>query len=102
MMGALALLVIAVVGLLCAKWLPYTGRVHTLAGAHTWSGGPILTTAGPAGSTPSLTGALAFAGACIAAVWPAAVVGITVAAALESLVRRHWLVRMLSHRSRWG
>ncbi|OMH31649.1 permease [Tersicoccus sp. Bi-70] len=102
LIGALGLLLIAVIGLLWAKWLPYTGRVHTLAGTHTWSGGPILTTAGPAGSTPSLSGALAFTGAYIAAVWPAAVVGITVGAALESLVPRHWLVRVLSRRSRWG
>ncbi|GGC90098.1 membrane protein [Tersicoccus solisilvae] len=91
------LAVVVLAGFAWAKWVPYAGRASTLAGTHTWSGSSIFV---GAGSAPSLTGALRFTGAYAAAVWPAAVVGITVGAALESLVPRHWLVRLLARRSR--
>ncbi|OMH24575.1 permease [Tersicoccus phoenicis] len=100
--GVLLLVIILLAGLAWAKWVPYTSRAQTLVGTRAWSGGAVFSAAGVPGSSPSFGGALAFTGSYLAAVWPAALVGITVGAALETLVPRHWLVRLLSRRTRWG
>lgn len=97
--GAIALLVLLVAGLLWAKWVPYAARVATLSGTHRYPGAPIFSSAS---ATPTLGGALGFAGTYFAAVWKAAVVGIVVAAALEALVPKQWLLRVMSRRSRVG
>ncbi|GGL23199.1 permease [Phycicoccus endophyticus] len=94
--GLAVLAVLAVAGLLWAKWLPYGGKVEGLATSRHWSGSAIFGASGAPGSPPSLAGAVEFTRAYAAAVWKAAVVAVVLAAALEALVPRSWLLRPLS------
>ncbi|TMR05552.1 permease [Actinomadura soli] len=94
--AALALFgAVAAVGLLWAKWLPYTEKVGGLLDTPEWSGGSILDKAGEAGTGPSLSGGWEFTGSYFESVWKAMVVGLIVAAAVEALVTRRWLLRLL-------
>lgn len=99
LVGVLVVLVLLVAGLLWAKWLPYSDKVRALADSRTWSGSAIFSTAGDPGASPTLSGAWEFWRAYFLAVWKAAVVALVVAAALEALVPRRWLVRLLSRRT---
>lgn len=95
-------LLILVAGLLWAKWLPYELEAHTLAETGTWEGNAIFDTAGAPGAAPSFHGAFDFTLAYLKAVWKAALVALLVAAALESLIPRRWLLRVLNRRTTWG
>jgi hypothetical protein len=96
--GALVLAVLLVAGLTWAKWLPYADKVHTLAGTRAWDGTSALEAGGTA---PSLSAAWAFATAYTSAVWKALLVSLLVAAGLDALVSRRWLVQVLSRRGPW-
>ncbi|WP_211342943.1 permease [Actinomadura pelletieri] len=85
----------AAVGLLWAKWWPYTQKIDGLLDTPTWSGGSILDKAGDPGAGPSLSGGREFTEIYVVAVWKALVVGLAVAAAVEALVTRRWLLRVL-------
>jgi uncharacterized membrane protein YraQ (UPF0718 family) len=102
LVGVGLLVVLFVVGLLWAKWLPYAAKTSTMATTHTWSGGAIFAKAGPPGSAPSLSGAWHFTVAYFQSVWPAAVVGLVLAAAVDALVPKAWLLAALNRRSRFG
>lgn len=97
--GVGVLVVLFVAGLLWAKWLPYAGKASTMASTHTWAGGPIFA---KADATPSLSGAWRFTVAYFQSVWPAALVGLVLAAAVDALVPRAWLAAALNRRSRFG
>lgn len=93
---------IFIVGLLWAKWAPYTGRALTTSNTRTWSGTPIFQTSGAAGSAPTFRGAWDFTVSYLQSVWRAALVGLLVAAAIDGLVKPTWLLRMMNRRTRWG
>jgi uncharacterized membrane protein YraQ (UPF0718 family) len=99
--GLLGAAVIAVVLLLWAKWLPYAAKLPGLAGHHAWSGSSILT-AGDVhpGSGPSWSAATSFTSAYVKAVWHALVAALLIAAALQTLVSRGWLLRVLNRPGR--
>jgi uncharacterized membrane protein YraQ (UPF0718 family) len=101
-LGVLVLAGLSVAGLLWAKWLPYAHKISGLAGTHTWSGGAIFTASGPAGAAPSWSGAWQFTETYFGSVWHAALVALLVAAALDALVPRAWLVRVMNRRTRFG
>lgn len=101
-LGVAVVLALLVAGLLWAKWLPYSDKVRGLADTRTWPGGAIFSSAGDAGSAPTVSGAWEFWKTYFLAVWKAAVVALVVAAALESLVPRQWLVRLLARRTPLG
>ncbi|GAA4231869.1 permease [Actinomadura meridiana] len=86
---------VAAVGLSWAKWLPYTDKIGGLVDTREWSGGSILDKAGDAGTGPSLSGGWDFTQSYFDSVWKALVVGLVVAAAVEALVTRRWLLRVL-------
>lgn len=98
LVGVGVLLAILVVGLLWAKWLPYAHRAHALSDSRAWSGSPIFSSAGEAGSAPTWHGTWSFWTAYFIAVWKAAVVALLVAATLESLVPRRWLLKAMARR----
>lgn len=100
--GLIITLLILVAGLLWAKWLPYELKAHTLAETGTWEGKAIFGAAGAPGAAPSFQGAFDFTIAYLTAVWKAALVALLVAAALESLVPRRWLLRVLNRKTTWG
>jgi len=93
-------LLLAVVLLTWAKWHPYAARVGQLAGTHAWSGSAIAESAGIApGSAPSLAAGWRFTLAYGAAVWKALVAGLVLAAAVQTLVPRRWLLGLMRRRS---
>ncbi|HLR85756.1 MAG TPA: permease [Nocardioidaceae bacterium] len=97
--GALVVFAIAATGLAWAKWFPYASKVGTLHLTREWDGASMLTSSDGA---PSLTAAWDFAAAYTKAVWRALLVSLLIAAALDALVSRRWLVRLLSRGSTWG
>jgi uncharacterized membrane protein YraQ (UPF0718 family) len=87
---------ITVVALLWSKWLPYAERIGQLAVTGTWSGADILTAGGVRpGDPPSWAAATSFTGAYAAAVWKALVAALLISCALQALVPRSWLLRVL-------
>lgn len=87
-----ALAVVAIAGVAWAKWLPYSGKVHTLFSTRTWTGGVLFDHAGAA---PSSAGAWAYWQAYFAAVWRAALVAIAIAVLFELAVPVDWVRRRL-------
>jgi uncharacterized protein len=100
LIGVTVLAVLLVLGLVWAKWLPYLAKAGTLADTRTWSGSPIFSAAGHAGAAPSVAGALDFARDYGAAIWRALLVALLVAAAVDALVPRTWLLGVLGRRGR--
>jgi uncharacterized membrane protein YraQ (UPF0718 family) len=100
--GLVVLLAVLVVGLWWAKWTPYLAKVDGLAGSRHWSGSAIFDSAGHPGAAPSLSGAWQFTRDYFAAVWKALVVAIAVAAAIDALVPRRWLLAVMDRRTRRG
>src|SRR5690242_1240966 len=77
-------------GLLWAKWAPYWVKVPSVAGSH--SLGPSILAGGESGV--SLGAGLRFAGTYFLAIWPALVVGLVLAAAVQVALPRTWLARL--------
>lgn len=97
--GVAIVVVLAAGLLLWAKWAPYTAKVKTLSASGHWAGHSILSGAGiDAGSSPSWHAAWSFTVDYGLAVWKALVAALLIAAALQSLIPRGWLVGLLSRR----
>ncbi len=92
------LLLISVVGLFVVKWSPYWARAFAVAGSHSL-GNPIMYGAETAPPAASLAAALDYAQRYFLAVWQAMLLGMLMAATIESLVPRDWLARVLGSRS---
>lgn len=100
--GVAVVSALAVAGLTWAKWLPYSHKLSALVRSHRWKGTSMLAVAHGHAAAPSLRGAWAFTVAYGRAVWPALVVALVVAAALEALVPHERLVGLLSRRTAFG
>ncbi|MBB4693094.1 permease [Paractinoplanes abujensis] len=101
MTGVLIAATVAAALLLWAKWLPYAGKVPGLATGHTWSGSSILGTGGvQPGDAPSWSAATSFTRAYSQAVWRALLAALLISAALQTLVPRAWLLRVLNRPGR--
>lgn len=83
------------VGLTWSKWLPYWDKAWTLSETSIWDGAPLFDVAGDA---MSLSGAWDFTLAYFLAVWKALLVALLVAAAIDALVPRDWLLRVMNRR----
>ncbi|HKN96986.1 MAG TPA: permease [Pseudonocardiaceae bacterium] len=101
-LGTVVVLVLSVLGLLWAKWIPYGHKAQGLSVTHAWSGASIFSSAGAPGAAPSWRGAWDFTVAYGQSVWQAALVGLLVGAAVESLLPKSWLLRLLDRRSSFG
>ena len=101
LVGVAVALLLAVVLLLWAKWLPYGQRIATLAGTRTWTGSNVLGAGGVRpGDPPSWQAATSFATAYLSAVWQALVAALLISAAVQALVPRTWLLRVLDRPGR--
>jgi uncharacterized membrane protein YraQ (UPF0718 family) len=87
-------LLIAVIGLFIVKWQPYYLRAFTAAANHTL-GPSIVTGTEAAPPAPSLQAALDYGVAYFRAIWQAMVLGLLLAATIESSLPRDLLVRAL-------
>jgi uncharacterized membrane protein YraQ (UPF0718 family) len=100
--GTATLLVLLMAGLLWAKWIPYSHKAHGLSVTHTWSGVSVFSSAGAPGAAPTWRGAWDFTVAYGRSVWQAALVGLLVGAAVDALLPRAWLSRLLDRGSSFG
>lgn len=89
-------LAVAAVGLSWAKWWPYAGKTRSLLADPAWPGADLLVVG--AGGT-AVARAWEFTASYTGAVWKALLVALLVAAAVETLVPRRWLLRALSRRT---
>jgi uncharacterized membrane protein YraQ (UPF0718 family) len=97
--GVLVAAAIFGVTLLWAKWWPYAGRIGELGSGHTWPGTDILAVGGVRpGDAPSVHAATSFAAAYFLAIWKALAAALFIAAALQTLVPRGALLRLLGRR----
>jgi uncharacterized protein len=95
LLGLAAFLAIAVVALWWAKWAPYADRLRITDATGAYPGHDVLAKAGEPGAAPSWSGGWAFLKAYAVAVWPALVAGLLIAAAVEALLPRRWLLGVL-------
>jgi uncharacterized membrane protein YraQ (UPF0718 family) len=93
--GLAAFVAIAVAALWWAKWAPYADRLRITDATGAYPGHDVLAKAGDPGAAPSWPGAWSFLKAYADAVWPALVAGLLIAAAVEALLPRRWLLRAL-------
>ena len=99
--GASLALAIAAGTLLWSKWMPYQARIAELSVGHTWPGKSILTVGGvQPGDPPSWSAATSFTWAYAQAVWKALLAALLISAAVQTLVPRTWLLRVLNRRGR--
>ena len=92
--GLILLVVIAVVGLFIVKWQPYYNRAFTAAANHN-IGRSILTAGESAPPAASLQAAWDYGVAYFLAIWQAMLLGLLLAATIESSLPRDLLVRAL-------
>lgn len=95
MAGTLAFALLAIGLLAWAKWVPYLHKLHVTNATGAYPGHDVLAKAGRAGSPPSLGRAWDFSKAYATAIWPALVTGLVMAAGVEALLPRRWLLRAL-------
>lgn len=95
-LGLAILAVFLILGLSWSKWLPYWDRVWEVSRTSQWAGNSLLESAGQA---VSLSGAWNFTVTYFTAVWKALLVALLVAATIDGLLRRDWLVRLMNRRS---
>lgn len=93
-LGVLGLLL--VLGLSWSKWMPYWDKAWTMSRTAVWDGSPLFEAAG---ETISWSGAWDFTLVYFTAVWKALLVALLVAAAIDALVPRDWLLRLMNRRS---
>lgn len=89
-----------VLGLYYVKWDPYFHKAF-VAAAHHSIGTSILTGKAKAPPAASWAAALGYAVSYFNAIWEAGVLGILAGAAVQALLPRHWIVRLLGKTS-WG
>src|SRR5215208_968658 len=92
--GVGLVLLIAVVGLFIVKWQPYYLRSFAAATNHTL-GPSIVSGTEAAPPAPSLQAAFDYAVAYFRAIWQSMVLGLLLAATIESSLPRDLLVRLL-------
>jgi uncharacterized protein len=94
MRGVSLVLLIAVVGLFIVKWQPYYLRAFVVAANHS-IGSSIVTGNAAAPPAASLQAAFDYAWAYFLSIWQALVLGLLLAASIESCLPRDLLVRLL-------
>jgi uncharacterized membrane protein YraQ (UPF0718 family) len=97
--GLVAFVAVFAAALDWAKWTPYLHKLEGIRQTRVWPGHDILAKAGGAQGSPSLHGAWAFTTAYANSVWMAVVAALVVAAAIEALIPRRWLLRAVTRRT---
>lgn len=100
-LGLAVLVVIAAGGLFIVKWDPYYRKALLVSIKHSLGASPIFQR-GLVTPPPSFAAALGYAKSYFNAVWQAWILGLLLAATIETLLPRAWLARTLgsaSHRS---
>ncbi|SDQ12179.1 permease [Quadrisphaera sp. DSM 44207] len=101
LLGAGVVALVAAAGLAWAKWLPYSARTADLLADPVWPGSSLLQAGADAG-TGALARAWTFTATYTASVWKALLVALVVAACVQVLLPRRWLLRVLARRTALG
>lgn len=99
LVGVAVLLVVLVAGLSWAKWLPYAEKVASLGRSGVWDGDSIFVASD---SVPTWSETWRFTTTYFAAVWKAGAVALVLAAAIDALVPRVWLLKAMNRRTWFG
>ena len=91
---------LALAGIFVAKWSPYFAKAFSVAASHTL-GASIVTGAHRAAPPVGIAAALSYAEAYVKDIWIAFIVGMVIAAGIESLLPDGWLVKLMG-RANWG
>ncbi len=96
--GTTLLILVALAGLYYVKWNPYFHRALVAASKHS-VGVSIVSGGAPAPPAPSWQAAWDYAVAYGKAIWQAMVLGLVLAAGVQTLVPRDWIARVLGRTS---
>ena len=100
--GIGVLAVAFVLGLAWAKWIPYAHKADRLSVTHAWPGHVLFAHSGAPGTAPTLAGSWHFAAAYFTEVWEGFLAALVIAAVLDALVPRAWLLKIMNRRTRLG
>ena len=93
-LGITVFALIAIIGLYYVKWSPYYDRAFVAADSHA-IGSSILTGGAASAPAPSWSAALSYAIAYGKAIWKAMVLGLLLGSAVQALLPRRWITRLL-------
>jgi hypothetical protein len=97
--GGLVTLIVFVVGLFWAKWMPYAAKALRAQRTHHWSGSSILAVGGVrTGDGPTWHAATTFFHSYFSSIWQALLVALLISASVQALLPRSWLPRALNRR----
>lgn len=98
LLGTLAFIALAVVGLFIVKWFPYWNKAHVAAATHAIGSSIVSgkTTAPPAAG---IAAAVQYTVAYFNSVWMAVVLALLLGSSVQVFVPRRWLLRMLGARN---
>jgi uncharacterized protein len=85
----------ALVLLYWAKWGPYWQKLPAVATSHSL-GASILTGKSVLPPAPSIQAGLSYSFAYFKSIWTALVAGLLIAAAIEAVIPRHWLLKVMA------
>ncbi len=97
--GGLFFAVVLLLGLYIVKWQPYYHKTLLAAARHT-IGNSIITGTAATPPAASWSAAAGYMKSYLAAVWQAWLLGILAGAAVQTLIPRDWVVRLLG-RNNW-
>ena len=92
--GLAVFALIALVGLFYVKWFPYYNRAFVAADSHSIGTSILMGTAASA-PEPSLRAALDYALVYGKAIWQALILGLLLGSAVQALLPRHWVAKVL-------
>jgi hypothetical protein len=98
LLGTLAFVALAVIGLFIVKWFPYWNKAHVAAATHA-IGTSIVSGKGIAPPAAGLAAAWQYTVAYFNAVWMAVVLALLLGSSVQVFVPRRWLLRMLGARN---
>ncbi|HVA33496.1 MAG TPA: hypothetical protein VNG31_05070 [Candidatus Baltobacteraceae bacterium] len=94
LLGSLAFIALAVVGLFIVKWFPYWNKAHVAATMHS-IGASIVSGKSVAPPAAGLQAAWQYTVAYFNAVWMAVVLALLLGTTVQVLVPRRWLMRLI-------
>ncbi len=100
MWPVLVFILLALAGVFVAKWSPYFVKAFSVASSHTL-GASMVTGTHRAAPPVGLAAAVSYGVAYVKDIWIAFIVGMIIAAGIESLLPDGWLVKLLG-RASWG
>lgn len=94
--GVALLVSVLLLGLIWSKWIPYWGYISGAGSSPEWPGSDVFAATG---DTVTAQGAWDFTLRYFSAVWKALVVAVVVAAIIDSIVPRDWMMRLMNRAS---